>query len=89
VVKERKAHPKDVPIQYVMQPLSVKLSYLNKPWCSVLLEVGHNEIGDANKPDYVIPKEANDLLNRLGFDAYGGNSFNVVRISNCTKVTRT
>lgn len=69
VIKERKAHPKDVPIQYVMQPLSVKLSYLNKPWCSVLLEVGHNEIGDANKPDYVVPKEANDLLNRLGFDA--------------------
>jgi hypothetical protein len=68
VVTERKAHPKDVPVQYVMQPLSVKLSYMQKPWCSVLLEVGHNEIGDADAPDYVIPTEANNLLKQLGLD---------------------
>lgn len=68
IVVERKARPKDVSTQYVMQPLTVKLSYLQKPWCSVLLEVGHNEIGDADKADYIEPKEANNYLAQLGFE---------------------
>lgn len=68
VVIGSQAKPKDVPAQYVMQPLNVKLSYLQKPWCSVLLEVGHNEIGDADMADYVIPEEANGYLMKLGFD---------------------
>ena len=29
----------------------VRLSYLGKPWCTVPLEVGHNEIGDAHDAD--------------------------------------
>ncbi len=68
VVVGRQAKPKDVPTQYVMQPLNVKLSYLQKPWCSVLLEVGHNEIGDADSADYVVPKEANSYLEKLGLE---------------------
>lgn len=68
VVIGRQAKPNNVPNQYVMQPLNVKLSYLNKPWCSVLLKVGHNEIGDADIADYVEPKEANAYLEKLGFE---------------------
>lgn len=35
-----------------MQPYDVKLDYLGKPWCTVPLEVGHNEIGDADAADW-------------------------------------
>lgn len=69
IVEGRQAKPKGVPAQYVVQPLNVKLSYLQKPWCSVLLEVGHDEIGDADSADYVVPREANEYLVKLGFDA--------------------
>lgn len=48
VVEKDPASPDGIPEQYVMQPYDVKLDYLGKPWCTVPLEVGHNEIGDAN-----------------------------------------
>lgn len=71
VVTGRQARPKGVPSQYVMQPFEVKLSYLDKPWCTVLFEVGHDEIGDADEPEMVEPKEANRLLESMGFPALG------------------
>ena len=37
-----------IPFDYVMQPCDVKLKYLGIPWFTVQLEVGHNEIGDAD-----------------------------------------
>ena len=64
LVEERQAHPKGVPPQYVMRPFSVKLSYNGKPWVTVDLEVGHNEIGDADKPDFVSPEDANAVFRR-------------------------
>lgn len=67
LISGRQAHPKDVPPEYVMQPFDVKLSYLEKPWCTVSLEVGHDEIGDADLPEMVEPHEANKLLEALGF----------------------
>lgn len=71
VVEGRQAHPKDVPNIYVMQPFYTKLSYLGKPWCTVSLEVGHDEIGDAEDPEMVEPAEANALLERIGFPSLG------------------
>jgi predicted nucleotidyltransferase component of viral defense system len=71
IVDGRQAHPKDVPAQYVMQPFDVKLSYLGKPWCTVSLEVGHDEIGDADHPEMVEPQEANALLEAIGFPPLG------------------
>lgn len=65
------ASPEGVPTEYVMQPFDVKLSYLGKPWCTVPLEVGHNEIGDANYADWVELSDAAELLKRLGFSAPG------------------
>lgn len=47
LVRKEPRTPKGVPAQYVMQPFEVKLSYLGKSWVTVRLEVGHNEIGDA------------------------------------------
>ncbi len=63
----RKAHPKDVPTRYVMQPFAVKLSYNGKPWMSVELEVGHDEVGAAADADFVVPRDANAILGALGF----------------------
>ncbi len=51
-----------------MQPYDVKLSYLGKSWVTVSLEVGHNEIGDADEPDMIVPQDATRLFEALGFD---------------------
>lgn len=51
-----------------MQPYDVKLSYLGKSWVTVPLEVGHNEIGDADDPDMIVPKDAAMLFEALGFN---------------------
>ena len=51
-----------MPERYVMQPYEVKLSYLGSPWCTVVFEVGHDEIGDADEAEYVLPRDASGLL---------------------------
>ena len=47
LVKMPKAHPRNVPEAYVMQPFEVKLTYRNHAWCTVTLEVSYDEVGDA------------------------------------------
>lgn len=71
VVPREPANPKDVPAAYVMRPFDIKLSYLGKSWCTVTLEVGHDEIGDADDSERVVPVEANRYLEGLGFPALG------------------
>ena len=71
LIKGRQAHPEGVPPQYVMQPFAIKLSYNSKSWITIDLEVGHDEIGDADKPDYVLPDDANSILEKLGFPPLG------------------
>lgn len=67
------ANPRRVPFDYVMQPCSVRLSYLGKAWRVVDLEIGHNEIGDADAYDVVpVPKSIADLAASLAFPALGG-----------------
>lgn len=57
------AKPRGIPFDYVMQPCDVKLKYLGTPWFTVQLEVGHNEIGDADECDMVeLPSELLDLF---------------------------
>jgi len=59
----KQGSPKGVPFDYVMQPCDVKLTYLGRPWYTVQLEVGHNEIGDADAFDVVeIPKVLEELF---------------------------
>ena len=65
------AHPRDVPEGYVMRPFDVRMSYLGSSWCTVQLELGHNEIGDADEPDMVVPADANAVLAAMGFPELG------------------
>lgn len=67
-VRREPAMPTGAPAAYVMQPYDVKLSYLGKSWVTVPLEVGHNEIGDADDPDMIVPKDAATLFEALGSD---------------------
>lgn len=69
LVRREPRIPEGLPAQYAMQPFEVKLSYLGKPWTTVRLEIGHNEIGDADEPDMVVPKDAARLFEALGFPA--------------------
>lgn len=71
VVPREPAHPRDVREEYVMMPFDVRLSYLGKPWCTVPLEVGHNEIGDADEADWTELDDAAEVFGRLGFPAPG------------------
>jgi hypothetical protein len=63
------ATPKDVPEAYVMQPYAVKLTYLGQSWCTVDLELGTNEIGDADDADYLLSQEVVELFEKLSFPA--------------------
>ena len=47
--------PAHVPFEYTMQPCEVKLRYMGRSWCTVKLEIGHNEIGDADACDIMGP----------------------------------
>lgn len=69
LVRGRKAAPRDVPDRYVMQPYDVKLDYNGKPWLTVSLEVGHDEIGDADRSEPALAPDVADLFVRLGFPA--------------------
>lgn len=71
IVPRDPAHPQGIPQEYVMQPFDVKLSYNGKPWCTVPLEVGHNEIGDAEAVDWVEFEDAADIFAKIGFPALG------------------
>ena len=71
VVPREPASPDDVPDEYVMRPYDVKLSYLGKPWCTVPLEVGHNEIGDADMVEWAELSDANALFEEVGFPSPG------------------
>ena len=62
MVERDPASPDGIPEQYVMQPYDVKLDYLGKPWCTVPLEVGHNEIGDADAADWAELTDAGELF---------------------------
>lgn len=71
IVPREPASPKGVPTEYVMQPYDVKLTFLGKPWCTVPLEVGHNEIGDADEADWIELADAAALFEKMGFPALG------------------
>ena len=71
VVKEKPARPKRVPVAYVMHPFSIKVSYLGKAWCTVAFELGYNEIGDADEPEWFESKDVSDTFAALGFPPPG------------------
>src|SRR5690606_33745261 len=52
LIEKRAPRPRGVPTAYVMQPFAVKLDYRGRAWCTVDFELGNNEIGDAEEPEY-------------------------------------
>lgn len=68
VLIRRQGSPRGIPFEYVMQPLDVKLAYRNQPWCTVRLEVSHNELGDADEVEHRdLPQSVVDVFTALGF----------------------
>jgi hypothetical protein len=68
VLLRRQSSPADVPFEYVMQPLDIKLAYRNHPWCTVRLEVSHNELGDADTIETrELPQQIRDIFAALNF----------------------
>ena len=68
----KQATPKGIPFDYVMQPCTVHLNYLGTPWRVVDMEIGHNEIGDADAFDIIpVPEEIALLAEHLCFPALG------------------
>ena len=58
--------PAGVPPPYVMQPYEVKLAFHGKSWHTVKLELGHNEIGDADDPVYLLAHDIAQLFADVG-----------------------
>ena len=67
VLPRNPAHPDGVPPAYVMQPFDIKLEYFGRPWCTVALEVGYNEIGDADEAEWYIAPDIIKMFTDLGF----------------------
>lgn len=59
--------PKDVPESYVMIPFDIKLSYCGRSWQTIRIEIGHNEIGDADEYEEYLPQELADAFEALSF----------------------
>ena len=59
--------PAGVPQAYVMVPYDVKLAYNGKSWQTVRIEIGHDEIGDADEAETELSEDFADLFAELGF----------------------
>ena len=66
VVRREPATPRDVPPAYVMHPFDVKLEYNRKPWVTVRLEMGANEIDDTLEADLFLSPDICELFRELG-----------------------
>ncbi|WP_310961885.1 nucleotidyl transferase AbiEii/AbiGii toxin family protein [Nocardioides terrisoli] len=69
LVEKAAPRPTGVPTAYVMQPFDVKLDYRGQPWCTVRFELGHNEIGDADEPEYQLAESLVQLFTEIGLAA--------------------
>ena len=67
LVEVEPAKPKDVPGKYVMRPYDAKLKYMGRPWQTIRIEIGHNEIGDADEYEEFLPEELADAFEQMQF----------------------
>jgi len=65
VIKREPANPHGIPPEYVMKPYAVKLLYKGQSWCTVDLELGFNEIGDADESDFGISEDVTEIFSAL------------------------
>lgn len=68
LVERLAPRPAAVPSAYVMQPFDVKLDYRGRPWCTVKFELGHNELGDADRPEYQLSNSLARLFTEVGLE---------------------
>lgn len=66
LTERRPPRPAGVPSQYVMAPYEVKLDYAGRSWHTVTLELGHNEIGDADEPEFALADDIVEWFGALG-----------------------
>ena len=66
VVRREPATPRDVPAAYVMHPFDIKLEYNGKPWVTVRLEMGANEVDDTLEADYSLSADITEMFRALG-----------------------
>ncbi len=72
VVAKKPASPKGIAFDYVMQPFDIKLAYKGQSWCTVPLEVGYNEIGDADEADIrPVSSDIADMFTKVGLPLPG------------------
>lgn len=69
LIEKAAPRPTGVPTAYFMQPFDVKLDYRGRPWCTVKFEIGHNEIGDADEPEYQLADGLGQLFTEVGLEA--------------------
>ena len=69
LIEKAAPRPTGVPTSYVMKPFEVRLGYLGRPWCSVKFELGHNEIGDADRPDHQLAPDLAVLFTEVGLES--------------------
>jgi len=69
LVEKAAPRPPGIPGAYLMQPFEVKLGYRGRPWRTVKFELGHNEIGDADEPEYRLASDLADLFTEVGLEA--------------------
>ena len=67
IVDVELSSPPNVPKPYLMMPYDIKLQYLGKSWMTVRIEVGHNEIGDADAFETMLPDDIVAAFVDLGF----------------------
>lgn len=63
------AHPASIEARYLMRPFDAKLAYNGKSWVTVPVEIGHNEIGDADEAEFGIAPDIASMFEELGFPA--------------------
>lgn len=61
------ASPSGVPFDYVMQPVDLKLQYKGQAWCTVNLEISHDEANATDECDMALPPaDVLDMFHDLG-----------------------
>jgi Nucleotidyl transferase AbiEii toxin, Type IV TA system len=71
LVERSAPRPPAVPTADVMQPVDVKLDYRGRSWCTVKCEIGHNEIGDADEPEFQLADDLVGLFTEVGLEVPG------------------
>jgi len=72
IIIRPQAAPQAIPFDYVMQPCDVKLRYMGRSWCTIRLEVGHNEVGDADESEPTpVPEDLAEVFLALRFPIPG------------------